>query len=133
MTTCKKTITAAVFGIMLTVTIATANPASVERVTEGLIATGMAYELSEKCSNVNSRVFRGLIFLLGLKSFLQDIGYSRSEIDAFVVDRSEKDRLEAIAHKRLASLGVLTNDAATYCAVALKQIEEDTPVGRLLR
>lgn len=134
----KKIIIGAVFGVTLTLTmananLANANPANVERVTEGLITTGMAHELSGKCNNVNSRMLRGLSFLFGLKLHLQDIGYSKSEINAFVNDRFEKDRLEVIARERLASLGVRTNDAATYCTVALSQIANDTPVGRLLR
>jgi hypothetical protein len=133
MTTLKTTITAALFGLTMSATSATANPANVERVTEGLIATGMAYELGEKCDGVSARLLRGLNFLYGLKSHLQDLGYSNAEIDAFVDDRAEKDRLEAIACARLASLGVRTDDPATYCAVARSQIAQDTQVGRLLR
>jgi hypothetical protein len=117
----------------MTATTATANPANVERVTEGLIATGMAYELGDKCNGVSARLLRGLNFLYGLKSHLRDLGYSNAEIDTFVDDRAEKGRLEAIARARLEALGVRTDDAATYCAVARSQIAQDTQVGRLLR
>lgn len=112
---------------------ASANPANVERVTEGLIAAGMAIELGDKCDGVNVRMIRGLNFLQGLKSHLQDLGYSNAEIDAYIDNRTEKQRLETIARQRLNALGVRTDDGATYCTVARGQIAEGTQVGRLLR
>lgn len=112
---------------------AQANPANVERVTEGLIVAGMAIELGDKCGGVRVRMIRGLNFLQGLKSHLQSLGYSNAEIDAYIDNRAEKDRLEAIARQRLTALGVNEADAASYCAVAQGQIAAGTAVGRLLR
>lgn len=133
MMTLKNTIAAAVVGLTLTATTASANPANVERVTEGLIAAGMAIELGDNCDGVSVRMIRGLNFLHGLKSHLQDLGYSNAEIDAYIDNRSEKARLETIARQRLNSLGVRTDDPASYCSVARGQIAQDTQVGRLLR
>ena len=129
----KNAMTAAVVGLTLSATTASANPANVERVTEGLIAAGMAIELDDNCDGVSVRLLRGLNFLQGLKSHLQDLGYSNAEIDAYIDNRSEKARLETIARQRLNSLGVRTDDPATYCTVARGQIAEGTQVGRLLR
>lgn len=129
----KKMITAAVVGLTLTATTASANPANVERVTEGLIAAGMAIELGDNCDGVSVRMLRGLSFLQGLKSHLQSLGYSNTEIDAYIDNRTEKDRLETIARQRLNSLGVRTDDPATYCTVARGQISQGTQVGQLLR
>lgn len=110
-----------------------ANPAEVERVTEGLIAAGMAIELGDLCDDVSVRMIRGLNFLQGLKSHLQDLGYSNAEIDAYIDNRAEKQRLEGIARDRLAALGVRTDDRSSYCTVAQGQIAANTQVGRLLR
>ena len=129
----KNTITAAAVGLTLTATTTTANPANVEHVTEGLIAAGMAIVLDDHCSDVSVRMLRGLNFLQGLKSHLQDLGYSNAEIDAYIDNRSEKARLETIARQRLNALGVRTDDPATYCTVARGQIAQGTQVGRLLR
>jgi hypothetical protein len=93
-------------------TMATQTLASAERVTEDLIATGIALDLSKKCSSVNSSMLGDLIFVWDNVEF-HEISYSKSEIDAFVDDRSEKDGLELIAHKRFALLGVRTDDAET--------------------
>ena len=127
-----KTFGAAALGMTLAAP-AAANPANVTAVTEGLIMTGMAYELSEKCGDVSARMIRGLNYLMSLKRHLEDLGYSDAEIDAFIDDDAEKDRLEAIARQRLVDLGVRTDDPATYCTVARAQMAQDTQVGRLLR
>ena len=133
MTSMKKTATAALMGLTMMATSVSANPSEVTRVTEGLIAVGMAYELSEKCSSVGARNLRGLNFLWGLKSHLQELGYSDRAIDAYIDNKPEKDRLEAIARERLHSLGVRTDDPASYCTVARAQISQGTLAGSFLR
>ena len=132
MTPLKPLLSAALLGAMLS-TAASANPANVERVTDGLIAAGMAIELDDNCGDVRVRMLRGLNFLQGLKNHLQDLGYSNAEIDAYIDNRDEKQRLKDIAQERLFALGVRADDPATYCIVANAQIAEGTQVGQLLR
>jgi len=124
---------AALLGLTLSASAASANPANVERVTEGLISAGMAIELGDQCRDVRVRMLRGINFLQGLKSHLSDLGYSGREIDAFIDSDVEKDRLEAIARERLSDLGVVEGNGATYCTVARAQIAQGTQVGQLLR
>jgi len=112
---------------------AVANPANVARVTEGLIAAGMAIELAERCDDVRVRMVRGLNFLQGLKNHLSSLGYSNAEIEAFIDDDVEKDRLEGIARQRLVDLGATPGNAASHCSVARAQIAQGTQVGQLLR
>lgn len=112
---------------------AQSSPADVTAVTEGLIAAGIAIELGDVCGDISVRMLRGLNFLNGLKGLLKDAGFSDREIDAYIDDRAEKDRLEGIARQRLVSMGAVPGDAASHCRVARDQIAQDTQVGRLLR
>ncbi len=102
-------------------------------VRDGIIDVGMAYELSEECSDLRARLFRGIGFLQSLQSHASDLGYTDEEIDDYVNDRDEKRRLEAIARAKLADLGVIEGEEATYCAVGRAQIAAETRVGWLLR
>ena len=102
-------------------------------VRDGIIHVGMAYEISEKCGDISARLFRGLGFLQSLKNHARGLGYSDAEIDAYVNDAAEKDRLEAIARSELADLGVIEGDESSYCAVGRAQIAANTRVGWLLR
>lgn len=102
-------------------------------VRDGIIWVGMAYELSDKCGDLSARLFRGLGYLNSLKRHAKDLGYSDAEIEAYIDDRAEKDRLEEIARDNLAALGVVEGEEETYCAVGQDQIDAKTRVGWLLR
>ena len=112
-----------------------AKPAlkDVDHVREGIIATGMAYEISEKCGRISPRYFRAIGFLNSLRSHARNLGYSEAEIEAYIDDSNEKNRLEAVARDRLATRGVVVGSEETYCAVGRAEIQAGSAVGRLLR
>ena len=113
----------------------TARPAlkDVERITEGLIATGIAYEISNVCDSIDARTLRGINFLWSLKGHARELGYTEAEIDAFVDDKAEQARLEGIARQRLASMGAVAGRPDTYCDVGRAEIAAQTEIGQLLR
>lgn len=104
----------------------------VPEITEGLIATAIAYEVGRVCGPVDARRVQGLAYLLSLQAQARSLGYSQEEIDAFVDDDAEKDRLEGIARGRLAALGAIEGDEESYCAVGRAEIAKGSQVGRLL-
>lgn len=118
-----------------------AAPAAADRVplaqqsviTEGLIATAIAYEIGERCDSIDARILRGLTFLGSLRSEARRMGYSNAEIESFMNDRSEKTRLEAAAWQRFAELGGRRDDSASFCAVGQAQMAAGSQIGRLLR
>lgn len=127
-------------GIMVVVTALSGLPAAaqtplkdVAHVRDGIIHVGMAYELSEKCGRISARIFRGLGFLRSLENHARDLGYSEAEIDAYINNDDERDRLEGIARAALADLGVVEGDEASYCTVGRAQIAANTRIGWLLR
>ena len=105
----------------------------VPEVTNALITAGMAIELAEHCDDVSVRYVRGLSYLASVRSEARAMGYSDDEIEAFVDNDAQKDRLAAQSRARLADLGVERGNPASYCAVGLAQISRDTSVGQLLR
>jgi hypothetical protein len=64
---------------------------------KALIATGMAYELGEKCDGVSARLLRGLNFCTRFRVAFGTYGYSTLKSTPSLMTRAEKDRLEAIA------------------------------------
>lgn len=105
----------------------------VAHVREGIIAVGMAVEISDQCGGISPRTLRGINYLRGLQNHARGLGFSQAQIDAYVDDKTEKRRLEGIARGRLADMGVVAGQESTYCAVGRAQISAGTPVGRLLR
>ncbi|QQA44194.1 DUF5333 domain-containing protein [Pelagovum pacificum] len=100
---------------------------------EGLIATGMALEISDNCDSLSPRMIRGLAYLEQLRGTARQAGYSNDEIDAFIDDRGEKARLESEARQRLSSRGAVSGQADTYCAVGQQEMQSGSAVGQLLR
>lgn len=102
-------------------------------VTEGLIAVGIAYEISEVCGDIGARTLRGIAYLNQLRSHAKGLGFSNAEIEAYTDNRAEQDRLEKIARARLASMGATPGDEASHCAVGRVEISKQSTIGYLLR
>jgi hypothetical protein len=128
-------IPALALGLTLAATPLAAKPplSEVPFITEGLIDTGIAYEISEVCDDIHARTLRGLGFLLSLERHALDIGYSRDEVDAYIDNKQEAERLEAIARARLADMGAVVGQPETYCDVGRREIAAGSQIGRLLR
>lgn len=111
-----------------------AKPAlkDVAYVREGIIAAGMAYELSEKCGSVSARMIRGLNYLYSLRNHAKGLGYTSGEIDAYINDKVEENRLTGIARARLAAKGTVAGQEATYCNVARAEMAAGSTIGNLL-
>ncbi len=122
-------------GMALIAGITAARPplAEVDHVREGIITAGIAYEIGDKCGPIDARLVRGYAFLNSLKTHAQGLGYSDAEIEAYVGDRAEKRRLEAIARERLATMGAVVGEPETYCAVGRAEIAAGSQIGQLLR
>lgn len=102
-------------------------------VREGIIATGMAFEISEKCGSLSPRKFRGINYLFSLRKHAFDLGFSSAQVDAYVNDKAEENRLKQVAYGRLADLGAVAGNEASYCAVGRAEQVKGSAIGRLLR
>jgi len=130
-----KTFAAVVAAGLMIGTTATAKPplSDVAFVREGIIATGMAFELSEKCGSLRARRLRGLNYLISLRNHAFDLGYTSAEVDAYIDNKAEENRLKKIAYGRLRDLGTQRGNEASYCAVGRAEIAKGSAIGRLLR
>lgn len=102
-------------------------------VSEGIIATGIAYEIGRVCPSLTARVLAGIFFLSELQSHAYGLGYSKAEVDAYINDKDEKLRLEAIARTRLVAMGAVVDQPETYCTVGHQEIAAESQIGKLLR
>jgi len=133
-------LTAVIFGVAAIAIAGLAGAASakpalkdVAAVREGIIATGMAYEITQKCSSISPRYFRAIGYLNTLKSHATSLGYTDSEIDAYTDDKTEENRLKGIARSRLADLGAVEGDTASFCTVGRAEIAKNSVIGQLMR
>ncbi|WP_074257603.1 DUF5333 domain-containing protein [Vannielia litorea] len=101
-------------------------------VTGGLISVGIALEVAEKCPEISTRTIKGYSFLNSLKSQARKEGFSDAEIEAYVDDKAEKEKLIAKARAYMKSKGV-DGSTASYCKLGREEIAANTQAGALMR
>lgn len=100
---------------------------------EGLFSVAIAYEISEVCPSIRPRMIAGIMRLNALRSQALRLGYTRAEVDAFMEDETEKQRLEALARQELHRRGAIPGDVASHCRLGEAEIAAGSLVGQLLR
>ncbi len=115
--------------------LALAKPAlrNVTEIEEPLFAVALAKEVSEHCEDISARFFKGLGELRRLRARANELGYSDTEIRAYVESDVEKARMRAKGKKVLAQHGVTYEKPETFCAYGRAEIKKNSAIGVLLR
>lgn len=72
-------------------------------------------------------------FFLSLYNQARGMGFTRDQIEAFVEDEGEQDRLQSVVDRHFMDAGVDPKDDRAVCVYARGQMEERTALGRRLR
>ena len=102
-------------------------------ITEGLIAISMADTVRNECVTISAQWIPAMLYLNSLKQHAIELGYTASEIKAFIKDENEKERLLEVARTRFEKLGAITGVPASYCGIGMAEIETGSTIGKLLR
>jgi Family of unknown function (DUF5333) len=89
--------------------------------------------IRKTCPSISARMFTVLGKIEDLKRYALAQGYSRDEVEAFIKDRDQKNRLKAEAAAYLAAAGAVEGDPESYCRVGRDEIAKDSMIGELLR
>ena len=103
------------------------------RVQNGVLIIAIGDIIRDNCSNIADRRGRSIPFLVGLVRHAQSLGYSRSEIEAYVDSEEERDRVEDLARRWIVQQGADFSTPETICAVARDEISAQSAIGRLIR
>ncbi|MCC5983594.1 MAG: hypothetical protein JJU42_04425 [Rhodobacteraceae bacterium] len=98
-----------------------------------LFTAAIIHHVAETCDTLGgpNRLER-VAFFLPIYRQARSMGFSRRQIEAFVDDKAEQERMRALVHRHLERAGVAPTDGAAVCAWGRQQIEERTPIGRRL-
>jgi hypothetical protein len=100
----------------------------------GLFTAALIKHVVDTCPAVSppGRLTR-VNYFLSLYNRARALGFSRAQIEAFVEDEAERERLRGIVLSHLRRAGVDPESEAEVCAFARTQISERTALGRQLR
>lgn len=102
-------------------------------ISEGLINFAIARHIHNRCPDISARRLRAIGYINNLVSEAEALGYSRSEIRAYVNDEAEQDRVRALADARLEPRGASPTMMEGYCTVGREEIAAGSAIGQLLR
>lgn len=100
---------------------------------ERLLTASKAYLIEKACPTIERRKLYLLGQVMKLQSYARGLGYTNKEISAYVDDKAEQARFRALAEPWIAERGGVKGDAESYCAVGRAEIENNTPVGAMMR
>ncbi|WP_225030350.1 DUF5333 domain-containing protein [Xinfangfangia pollutisoli] len=110
------------------------EPLSQEKhINDSLRAGRIGDVIRKTCPTIHARMFVVWSKIEDLKQYALDKGYSRSEVEAFLKDRKEKNRLKAEADAWLKKAGAVAGNVQSFCAVGEAEIAKGSLVGSLLR
>ena len=102
-------------------------------ISERILTVGIADIIRNECPSIRARMLRAVFYVTATERMARKLGYSQAEVDAYVDDDVEKDRLRGIGHARLAEWGAVPGQPETYCTVGRDQIAAKTEIGKLLK
>ena len=132
-----KPVTTLILALMLCVpaSLALAKPSlrDVPEIENIIFAAALAHEISGKCNSIKPRKVKALGMAWQLKSRANDLGYSDSEIRAYVESDAEKARMRAKGQRFLKANGVNYSKPASFCTFGHAEIGKSSAIGVLLR
>jgi hypothetical protein len=102
-------------------------------ITSGLTVIAVGRHIHNVCADISARPVRALAFAEGLVAHAQGMGFSRSEIRAYIDNSDEQERYRAIARRYFAQQGGDMDDPESVCRVGRDEITAGSTIGRLLR
>ena len=130
------TAVAALLAFGATATTAQAVPSELRYhlpINNGLTIVAIADIIRKECDQIEPRMIRAYRFIKTLENQAKADGFSEEEIEAFVENKDDKDRVKGAARDYLTSKGVSLADKQTYCTVGKAEIDRNSQIGALLR
>ncbi|MFU8778071.1 MAG: DUF5333 domain-containing protein [Roseovarius sp.] len=104
-----------------------------EAINAGLFTVAVANKIRKRCDAIAPRMFQAMNYLEGLKAEARRLGYSNAEIDAYVSDPVEKDKMDARRDTYIRAQGADPDNGPSMCVLGQREIASQSPIGKLLR
>ncbi len=110
------------------------EPLANERhINDSLRAGRIGDVIRKTCPTIKARMFVVMAKIDDLKSYALKKGYTRAEVEAFLKDPAQKNRLKAEAAAWLKAQGAVEGNTESYCRVGEAEIARGSLVGSLIR
>lgn len=101
-------------------------------INDALFEIAVANEIRKECDSIGPRIFTAIGRMNALKAEARRRGYSDAEIDAYVNDKAEKQKMRARRNEYIRAQGAVPDDGPSLCALGESEIAKQSPIGALL-
>lgn len=109
------------------------NLRDLPEIDDRMLWVAMAIEISDRCPTIEPRTLRGLNYLWSIRSQAQALGYTTSEIKAYVDSEAEKARMRARGEAYVRAQGLDPSNTADLCKLGQAEIAKGSQIGAFLR
>lgn len=124
-----------VTGLVATASVAQARQplSQVEEIDQNMLWVAIAAEIGERCSSIDARMVKGLLFLNQLRNDALAMGYTKEEIEEYATADEERVRWRELGENYAKSLGLNPDDTADLCKLGELEIARSSQIGVLLK
>ncbi|RXV62146.1 hypothetical protein C6W92_11620 [Roseovarius sp. A46] len=101
-------------------------------INDALFEIAVANEIRKECDSISPRIFTAIGRMNALKAEARRRGYSNAEIDAYVNDKAEKQKMRARRNEYIRAQGAVPDDGPSLCALGESEISKQSRIGALL-
>jgi len=107
--------------------------ANEKKINDELFVFALANEIRLACDDISPRMLRALNFRNNLYAKARAKGYSNTQIDAYIDDKSEQQKMKARGNRYLSQFGASLSNTPALCKVGRAEIAKRSPIGALLK
>ena len=104
-----------------------------EDINAGLLVVAVADKIRRECSDISARFLTARSYVSSLKEMASERGYTDSEIEAYINDDLENEKMRMRRNAFFESRGASNLDPASLCALGQAEIQKQSQIGLLLR
>lgn len=109
-----------------------ANLSTDARITGDLTAAAVGDAIRKNCSRVTADMFTAWGKAMKLKKYAKSLGASDDDIDNFLHNKDEQNRIRGLRDAYLKKNGVVVGNSESYCKLGDKEIADKSLIGSLL-
>ena len=102
-------------------------------INNGLLAVAAADKIRRACDSISGRFFKARGYVDDLKELALERGYSEAEIDAYVNNDVEQQKMRSKRNAYFESKGASNLDPESLCVLGREEIRKNSQIGSLLR
>ena len=97
-------------------------------INNGLLAVAAADKIRRECDSISARFWRARSYLNGLKDMASQRGYTEHEIDTYINDDAEQDKMRVKRNAYFKSKGASNLDPDSLCVLGRDETRKNSQI-----